>query len=140
MTSNESSPYNHNKCLVQVAGTPNGFMIMKKVLEWGLTLEQDKMTNEVVLVNRMGPHYERDWCDTRYGSNRFTALHAAAFEGHISSVILLLKQGWSWWAKDKDGRNVLDLLRQDGLDKEAALIEKKFREPIDKITSKQLKR
>ena len=138
MTSNESSPYNHNRCLVQVAGTPNGFMIMKKVLEWGLTLEQYQ--NEVVLVNRIGPHYERDWADTRYGSNQFTALHAAAFEGHISSVILLLKQGWSWWAKDKDGRNVLDILRQDGFDREAALIEKKFREPIDKTTSKKLKR
>jgi hypothetical protein len=136
----EASVYNHNKCLIEVAQQRNGYVMIKKVLDWGLTLEKDKNTNKVMLVDRISPTYARDWCDTRYGSNRFTAMHAAAFEGHVSTVVLLLKQGWTWWAKDKDDQTVLDILRKEGLHREADIIEKKFQKPIDKRTVKILKR
>ena len=60
----EASVYNHNKCLIEVAQQRNGYVMIKKVLDWGLTLEKDKNTNKVMLVDRISPTYARDWCDT----------------------------------------------------------------------------
>ena len=57
---------------------------------------------------------------------KFTAAHSAAFEGEIATVIILLKQGWSWWAEDSDGQTVCDILKKEGFNREAEIIKKKF--------------
>ena len=80
----------HNNNLYKAAGLDHAEALLEKALSYGLVLEEDPYTGHVYFVDRIAPAYQRDWFDERFGSDRGTAAHNAAFNGNFNALIYLL--------------------------------------------------
>ena len=106
----------HNNNLHKAASLDNAEALLEKALNLGLVLEEDAFTGHVYFVDRIAPAYKRDWQDDRFGSDRSTAVHNAAFNGNIKAMIYLLRQGWHLDVKnigDMDGFETIQVYSSD---------------------------
>ena len=88
----------------------NAEALLEKALNLGLVLEEDAFTGHIYFVDRIAPAYKRDWQDDRFGSDRSTAVHNAAFNGNIKAMIYLLRQGWHLDVKNIDSKSIKPML------------------------------
>ena len=112
----------HNNNLHKAASLDNAEALLEKALNLGLVLEEDAFTGHIYFVDRIAPAYKRDWQDDRFGSDRSTAVHNAAFNGNIKAMIYLLRQGWHLDVKNIDSQTPIDILIDEGYEEDAYII------------------
>ena len=149
----------HNECLTRavnymfpddvngktprIDGAKYGYRCVYHALRLGLALVENSQ-GWIECVNAVAAGgYKPDWRINfySYGYNGYTAAHWAAFNGNKEALLLLLANDWSYDLPAKDGRTVLDILKDEGYDDLYDYVKKKYENNLsDYERKKQLRK
>ena len=149
----------HNECLTRavnymfpddangktprIDGAKYGYRCVYHALRLGLALVENS-EGWIECVNAVAAGgYKPDWRINfySYGFNGYTAAHWAAFNGNKEALLLLLANDWSYDLPAKDGRTVLDILKDEGYDDLYDYVKKKYENNLsDYERKKQLRK
>ena len=136
-------PDDENGTTPRIDGAKYGYRCVYHALRLGLVLVENK-NGWIECVNAVAAGgYKPDWRINfySYGVPGWTAAHYAAFNGNKEALLLLLSCDWSYDLPGKDGRTVLDILKDEGYDDLYNYVKNKYANKLnDYERKKQLRK